>query len=597
MSLKNWDKPEEEDEDLTVVEEKPKAPPPHERFERGEETVAFVRKSDVYKERFVQEEPTPLTASNAASLLPQRYPLKAALPRDRFAAFLLDTVLLAYINLLLGRFIHNLGQGAFEELSGGWQWAIRGVALFLGAMIYYVFFEAIAGATPGKFLCRLRVVDLEGKVPAIANVFLRNLCRLFDYPILFLVALLSMESSPFYQRLGDRAAHTVVIKKTRRRLAPIDLRSAPLSSTFVRGLGFGIDLLLYSTFLWLYLSAMNPAKEGTFAFMQKLFFLLAGSYFMIFEFLTSTTPGKLLLGRRAVLENGEPLDGTAAIVRNLVRPLDLILGYPLLALTRRKQRLGDLMADTLVIKKPHNKNGAVSLACLAMVLFCLAYLSSRNPDRKWFHPYLKLPERSTPAPVAPAAKSPLPPKAAEVKTPTAPGAPAPVAPAPGAPAFPAIPGAAPTVAPPVAARTAAPPPTASPPPAKGRPKTTSQTLRVTEFYFSSGPEPVQIRSDNVFHRGDFIFGFFKVAGFQRNAAGTVNLVEDIQIEGPNGVLLNKTGVVNFKQTVPVGSQNILFANQVTLPNEAPPGVYNLVIVLRNALNQEQLVVEKNFSLQ
>src|SRR4030095_9620160 len=332
MLLKNWNKPEDEDEDLTVVEEQRlKAPPPHERFERGEETVAFARKSDLQRERFVMEEPTPLTSSSA--LLPQRYPLKAALPRDRFSAFLVDSVLLALVNLILGQFIRNLGEGLYAELSSGSQWAIRSLALFIAAMIYYVFFEAIAGATPGKFLCRLRVVDLEGNVPTIANVFLRNLCRLFDYPLFFSVALLSMESSPFYQRLGDRAAHTVVIKKTRRRLIPIDLRSAPLCSTFVRGLGFGIDLILYGIFLWLFLSAMNPAKEGAFAFMGKLFLLLGGSYFMIFEFLTSTTPGKLLLGRRAVLENGEPLDATAALVRNIVRPLDLILGYPLLALT------------------------------------------------------------------------------------------------------------------------------------------------------------------------------------------------------------------------------------------------------------------------
>src|SRR4029434_885120 len=248
-----------------------------------------------------------------------------------------------------------------------------------------------------------------------------------------------------------RAAHTVVIKKTRRRLIPIDLRSAPLCSTFVRGLGFGIDLILYGIFLLLFLSAMNPAKEGAFAFMGKLFLLLGGSYFMIFEFLTSTTPGKLLLGRRAVLENGEPLDATAAIVRNIVRPLDLILGYPLLALTRRKQRLGDLIADTLVVKKAHNRNGAVSLACLAMVLLCLAYLSSRNPDRKWFHPYLKLPERSATVPTSPAKTG--------AATPSIPATPSPAAPTgPNAPGFPAIPGAvtppAPTVAAPPIARSA-----------------------------------------------------------------------------------------------------------------------------------------------
>src|SRR5262249_44241744 len=140
--------------------------------------------------------------------------------------------------------------------------------------------------------------------------------------------------------------------------------------------------------------------------------------------------------------------------------------------------------------------------------------------------------------------------------------------------FPSIPGTAP---PPGATKSAvepipSPPKTIPSKPGKGRPPTTSQTLKTTEFYFSAGPDPAQVRSDNTFHRGDLIFAFFKVAGFQRSSGGDVKLIEDVQVEGPDGeIWLNKTGVVNFSQKIQNGSQHILFANQLTLPPDAPPG--------------------------
>ncbi len=308
-------------------------------------------------------------------------PIHPALPRDRFAAFFLDTVILVYMNFALYALLKNnflLKQNSGEIL---WQFVFYISGFFIFSFFYYLLFESIGGATPGKLLCRLRVVDMEGDKPPLANIFLRNLCRIFDYPFFFLIAVLSMESSPSYQRLGDRAARTLVIKKTRQRLTPIDLRSAVLASTLVRALTFFLDLLLYGIFLGLYLSALNPDHKILFQVLLGLFPFLSLCYFMIFEFASSTTPGKFILKRQGVLENGEPLDASAAIIRNLFLPLDMILGYPLLILSRRKQRLGDLVAETLVIKKKLNRNGVISLSCLLIVLSTLGYLSFKNPHR------------------------------------------------------------------------------------------------------------------------------------------------------------------------------------------------------------------------
>src|SRR5262249_39905991 len=147
---------------------------------KGDVTVPLARKWDLQgEEESVSQSLHPLFSS-------QRFPLHAALPRDRFAAFFVDTMILAYINLGLGRlFKHYLFSApGFASSFGRWQLAIRIVAIVIAGLVYYVFFEAVSGATPGKFLCRLRVVDLEGSVPTLTNVFLRNLCRLFDYPLL-----------------------------------------------------------------------------------------------------------------------------------------------------------------------------------------------------------------------------------------------------------------------------------------------------------------------------------------------------------------------------------------------------------------------------
>jgi uncharacterized RDD family membrane protein YckC len=592
MSL-NWD--DETEEELTIAETKkqdvsPQRPTPP----KGDETVAFVKKADLVRPK--PRKPTWAEMTPVASRSPffaQRYPLHAALPRDRFAAFLVDTAIFFYVNFVVGFFLKKFvfSLPFFSASSHALQWGIRFSVLALFILAYYVFFESVAGATPGKFLCRLRVVDLEGNVPTLANVFLRNLCRLFDYPLFLLVALISMESSPFYQSLGDRAGHTVVIKKTRKRMAPVDLRSTPLCSTLVRGLAFAIDLIFYLSLLWLYTSSMNPEKPKALFLLFWTFPLLALSYFMIFEMLSSTTPGKFLFGRQVTLDNGEPVDASAAILRNLFRPLDVVLGYPLLALTRRKQRLGDLVADTLVIKKRNNRNAKVSLACLAMVLIAFGYLASHNPNRGWFRFQMQiLMGRAkgvgplTAPPTTPAVQKPV----------LAPSTPPPVS-APTPPATSAPPKAEAPKAPAVPAPASPQTPKAS---EEVKPQTTSATLKITEFYLSSGPEPSQIRSDGVFHRGDLIFAFFKLAGFQRSGTGNVNVIEDVQLRSPDGTLmLNKGGIVNFSQNVSADSQHILFANQFSLPSDSPMGTYTLTLILKDGVTQGQLVFDKNFTLQ
>jgi uncharacterized RDD family membrane protein YckC len=67
------------------------------------------------------------------------------------------------------------------------------------------------------------------------------------------------------------------------------------------------------------------------------------------------TPGKRLLGLRVVRADGGPVGLGESLVRNLLRAVELPLGYApgvlAVALSPRRQRLGDLAAGTLVVRE------------------------------------------------------------------------------------------------------------------------------------------------------------------------------------------------------------------------------------------------------
>jgi uncharacterized RDD family membrane protein YckC len=87
------------------------------------------------------------------------------------------------------------------------------------------------------------------------------------------------------------------------------------------------------------------------------FFMLFFGYFALFEWLwEGQTPGKRLLGIRVVRDGGFPLDFMSAVVRNLIRIVEVALGYYAVSalctlLSPRNRRLGDMAAGTLVVRE------------------------------------------------------------------------------------------------------------------------------------------------------------------------------------------------------------------------------------------------------
>jgi len=87
-----------------------------------------------------------------------------------------------------------------------------------------------------------------------------------------------------------------------------------------------------------------------------VFYVLWIGYLTLSEILFSTSPGKLILQLIVLTETLTPLSPKEALWRNFVRILEfhvtmLFLGFFLALISRRRQRLGDLLARSIVVTK------------------------------------------------------------------------------------------------------------------------------------------------------------------------------------------------------------------------------------------------------
>jgi len=89
--------------------------------------------------------------------------------------------------------------------------------------------------------------------------------------------------------------------------------------------------------------------------LMLLVFGFQWGYFNFFEWVwNGQTPGKRLLHLRVIKVDGSPVSGVDVLLRNLSRPIDTLgpmglIGLLMIFVSRKAQRLGDLMARTLVI--------------------------------------------------------------------------------------------------------------------------------------------------------------------------------------------------------------------------------------------------------
>lgn len=123
----------------------------------------------------------------------------------RVGAFVLDHFLSLVSAILIG-----LGFGLF--------WRSR-TSIFLGVMLgfagYFVVLEWLFGQTIGKRVAGIVVVSRDGSTISFRQSLVRNVLRVVDGILSYAVGLVVMLVSEDYQRIGDVAANTLVVRARR----------------------------------------------------------------------------------------------------------------------------------------------------------------------------------------------------------------------------------------------------------------------------------------------------------------------------------------------------------------------------------------------
>lgn len=136
--------------------------------------------------------------------------LRMAGPMLRASAYLLDLLIRVAVLAVGGIALALAGIAIGERVAGG----MMLLAWFLMDWLYPVFFEAgKRGATPGKRVMGLRVVQATGSPITFGQAVVRNFLRFIDGMPFFtyLFGITSCLATQRFQRLGDLAAGTVVI--------------------------------------------------------------------------------------------------------------------------------------------------------------------------------------------------------------------------------------------------------------------------------------------------------------------------------------------------------------------------------------------------
>jgi uncharacterized RDD family membrane protein YckC len=131
---------------------------------------------------------------------------------DRFVAVLIDSIIVYAAVALVAIPVGLFGIFGFGFFFG----LLWGAFAFLGwlvGLLYFSFFEGTSGQTLGKQLVGIKVVDeVTTRPPPMEQALLRNILRIIDSFLFYLVGFILIETQPNKKRLGDIVAKTIVVK-------------------------------------------------------------------------------------------------------------------------------------------------------------------------------------------------------------------------------------------------------------------------------------------------------------------------------------------------------------------------------------------------
>lgn len=134
-----------------------------------------------------------------------------------------------------------------------------------------------------------------------------------------------------------------------------------LASLADRGKAYLIDLAVRAVVVVVVgvamMVALGPLIKAGVGLWMIIYFVVEWGYYVVLEMLMDgQSIGKRLLSLRAVKTAGHPIGFYDSVLRNLLRAADLLpftygAGIVSVLITRRFQRLGDLAADTIVVRE------------------------------------------------------------------------------------------------------------------------------------------------------------------------------------------------------------------------------------------------------
>ncbi len=132
----------------------------------------------------------------------------------------------------------------------------------------------------------------------------------------------------------------------------------PAAGPLLRSVAWGIDAGIRFGVLWVFAIALSFLGESGAGVAAVIAFAIWWIYPIVFEVLwQGQSPGKRAMRLRVVRSDGAPVGWQGAVVRNLLRTVDMLpLGYAAAIVTGFLdpwgRRLGDIVAGTLVVHLP-----------------------------------------------------------------------------------------------------------------------------------------------------------------------------------------------------------------------------------------------------
>ena len=151
------------------------------------------------------------------------------------------------------------------------------------------------------------------------------------------------------QAFGGQAAATPVA-------ANVHVTGRRVLATIVDGIVLSVVFWLFSALFGTTSAEGGEVSASVSGFASLVMFVLAFAYYIVLEGYLGQTLGKMLLGIKVVREDSGEVPGLGgAAIRTVLRIVDgfffYIVAFIAVLASQKNQRLGDMAANTLVVRK------------------------------------------------------------------------------------------------------------------------------------------------------------------------------------------------------------------------------------------------------